>query len=154
MGAGTANSGTSRVGTTGTGILTSTDRRRCILMAPVLACLVQGCATLLNGPYQTIPLSSEPPGAETLVDGQRFETPVNVRLHRSRTHTVTFVKAGYERADVTLMQEETSLLGLNLFFYILLPPLIVVGPLIDYLSGSAYELTPAAVSVRLNEQLR
>jgi hypothetical protein len=51
-----------------------------------------GCATLINGRYQTIQLKSDPPGATAAIDGVVVVTPGDVRLKRSRDYRVLFKK--------------------------------------------------------------
>lgn len=59
-----------------------------------------GCATLFNSGSANVPMSSDPTGAEVIVDGnRRGTTPVTLELDNNSKHTVVFQKEGYK--DVT-----------------------------------------------------
>lgn len=68
----------------------------------ILAALlfVAGCGTLFNSSTKNVAMSSEPTGAEVLVDGNRMgTTPITLELDNQENHAVVFRKEGYQ--DVT-----------------------------------------------------
>lgn len=103
-----------------------------------------GCATIVKGTHQDIPVSSEPSGAAVLIDGVRQgSTPNNLRLSRKQSHVVTVELAGYETENVTLKPSMGGAVAGN----------IIAGGLIgwgvDASTGAQYNLHPDSVSVRL-----
>jgi hypothetical protein len=106
-----------------------------------------GCATLINGRYQTIHLQSDPPGAQATVDGVTVVTPAEVRLKRSRDYRVSFAKEGYEDAQGRIDQDLSG--------YALLNGVIGILPFfIDLALGGTHDLRPELVSVTLVEKQR
>jgi hypothetical protein len=69
--------------------------RRCpLLRAALLACvlLLSGCATIMHGSHQVVPVTSSPAGARVLVDGEAVGTaPVQLTLRRDRDAVVSVV---------------------------------------------------------------
>ncbi len=65
---------------------------------------ISGCATLMCGTSQNVPVSSNPTGADLQVDGSgSFTTPTTLRLERKRDHILVFTKDGYDQQSVTLL---------------------------------------------------
>lgn len=59
--------------------------------------LFEGCATIFSGSYDEIDLSSEPKDAKVLVNGKdEGNTPITLRLKKSKEYTIEFVKDGYK----------------------------------------------------------
>ncbi|MDX2059486.1 MAG: PEGA domain-containing protein [Gemmatimonadales bacterium] len=55
-----------------------------------------GCATLLASKSKEISLTTEPAGAEVLVNGNRVGlTPMRLKVEHGKSHTITFRKAGH-----------------------------------------------------------
>ena len=70
----------------------------------VVALAATGCATLqTNGSTQRIPVTSTPPAAEVLLDGQAVGvTPVEVVVSRRAEHEIRIVKEGWRSSEQTL----------------------------------------------------
>ena len=103
-----------------------------------------GCATILNGTSQKIPVSSEPAGAEVTVDSKNvYTTPVKLRLERRRDHALVFTKSGFDTQTVNVMHVlSESVCGNTLLF----------GPLgwvFDIFAGTQYKLVPDRIDVEL-----
>ncbi len=118
--------------------------RLCGLLLAALCLLTSGCATIVKGTHQDIPISSEPSGASVLIDGVREgSTPTNVRLSRKQSHVITLEMAGYETENVTLKPSMGGAVAGN----------IIAGGLIgwgvDASTGAQYNLHPDSVSARL-----
>jgi uncharacterized protein YceK len=103
-----------------------------------------GCATILNGTSQKIPVSSEPAGATVTVDSQdTYTTPVKLRLERRRDHALVFTKDGFSPQTVNVMRVlSESVCGNTLLF----GPL---GWIFDMCAGTQYKLVPDKVNVEL-----
>lgn len=105
-----------------------------------------GCATIIKGTHQDVPVSSEPSGASVLVDGVREgSTPATLRLSRKQSHVVTIELKGYDSENVTLKPSMGGAVAGN----------IVAGGLIgwgvDASTGAQYNLHPDSVAVRLRK---
>lgn len=56
-----------------------------------------GCATLFSGSKDEVELSSEPPGADVYINGQkRGTTPFSLMLKKGREYAIEFKKQGYD----------------------------------------------------------
>jgi len=114
------------------------------LLMLVVSLIQSGCASIINGTHQDIPISSEPSSAIILVDGVREgSTPANLRLSRKKSHVVTLELEGYETENTTLVPSVGGAVAGN----------IIAGGLIgwgvDASTGAQYNLHPDRVSVRL-----
>ena len=108
---------------------------------------LSGCATLMCGTSQNVPVSSNPAGATLQVDGSgSFTTPATLRLERKRDHILVFTKDGYEEQSFTLLH----VIGGAVCGNILLGGLI--GWFVDALTGAQYRLAPAKVHVELKKR--
>lgn len=108
-----------------------------------------GCATILNGTSQKIPVLSEPAGATVTVDSKNVYTvPVKLRLERRRDHTLVFTKDGFDARTVNVMHVlSESVCGNTLLF----------GPLgwvFDIFAGTQYKLVPDKINVELKSVAR
>ena len=118
-------------------------------MRPTLILLLilaaPGCATVLNGTTQKVPVRSDPPGAAVVVDGgvQTHTTPAVIQLKRKHKHVLTLSLAGHESQSVTLTPTLSGAIAGNILIGGL------VGGGVDLLSGGANKLTPSDVHVKL-----
>ncbi len=106
--------------------------------------LTTGCATIIKGTNQEIPISSDPSGADILVDGQLVgTTPADVEIKRKRDHLVEIKKTGYQPKSVPVVKNVGGAVWGN----------IIAGGLIgwgvDAASGAQNNLTPKTIYVRL-----
>ena len=120
--------------------------RLCGLLIAALL-LTSGCATIVKGTHQDVPVSSEPSGAAVLIDGVREgSTPTNLRLSRKQSHVISLELAGYETENITLKPSMGGAVAGN----------IIAGGLIgwgvDASTGAQYNLHPDAVSARLRQK--
>ena len=79
--------------------------RRALPFAFILALspLAHGCATILNGPNQTIHVETDPPGATVTVAGESHTSPVDLVLKRATKGLVVVIeKEGYVTRKVPL----------------------------------------------------
>ncbi len=62
-----------------------------------------GCARIFYGRYQTIPVTSRPPGARVTLDGEAVgTTPVSLRLTRKTNHVVRVEMDGREPLEIVM----------------------------------------------------
>ncbi len=80
------------------------------LLAPLLA----GCALLVSGTTQTVPVEAHPERAEVFVDGvsQGF-TPLELRLARAQEHTITLRVGDQSRTVLLTPRVQGGLLALD-----------------------------------------
>ena len=121
--------------------LKSSGRILIICLSSVYLC---GCATILNGTSQKIPVSSEPEGATVTVDSKNaYTTPVKLRLERRRDHVLVFTKYGFDSRTVNVMHVLSESVCCNT---ILFGPL---GWVFDIFAGTQYKLVPNKIHVEL-----
>lgn len=112
----------------------------------MLACLTGGCASIVKGTTQAIPVSSDPLGADVRLDGNKVgQTPMSVDAKRKTDHLLTIEKPGYQVESVAI----TRNIGGAVFGNIIAGGLVGWG--VDAISGAQWNLTPKTISVRLKE---
>ena len=106
--------------------------------------LASGCATIIHGTTQDIPINTNPDGciAKT-ADGQQCITPCQLSLKRKNDHVINISKEGYESSSVTVQHVVSGAVAGN----ILAGGLIGWG--VDAASGGQYRLVPELVSIQL-----
>ena len=114
-------------------------------LAIVLVLALAGCATIIHGSTQDIRVSSQPSGAVVRVNGMATTTPGVLKLERKGLHTLVFEKSGYRSVEVRLNKTVDGWLFGNILFG------GIIGLVIDFVSGSAYKLTPTEVNAVLGE---
>jgi len=126
--------------------MTTPPLLRCliVLLAGAANSLCTGCATIVKGTTQEVPVSSEPTGARVSVDGSAAgTTPTTVTLSRKANHMVTIEKEGYQSESVAITKSMSAAVAGN----------IIAGGLVgwgvDAVSGAQYNLNPTTVNVRL-----
>ena len=115
-----------------------------ILVLPTLW-VTTGCATIVHGNRQNVTINSEPQGALVRVDGLKGTTPFAASLARNQDYVVTIKKTGYKEEQI---QINKSFSGLSIIGNILW---LLVGVIVDFASGSAYNLNPTNVNVELEK---
>jgi len=110
--------------------------------------ILPGCATIVKGTTQSIPVASDPSRADVWVDGNlRGRTPVDLELKRKRNHLVTIEKAGHQSKSVPVVKD----VGGAVWGNILLGGLIGWG--VDATSGAQNNLNPKSISVKLEPSI-
>lgn len=93
--------------------------------ALALSPLLLGCATILNGPNQTIHVETDPPGATVTVGSERHTSPVDLVLKRtSKGLVVVIEKDGYVTRKVPLERGASPNTWIN---FVGLPAGLVAG---------------------------
>lgn len=109
-----------------------------------LAAFNGGCASIVKGTTQPIPVTSDPTGADVKLDGNKLgQTPLKVEAKRKADHLITIEKAGYQTESVAV----TRNIGGAVFGNILAGGLIGWG--VDAISGAQYNLTPTTINITL-----
>lgn len=120
----------------------------CVFRLSLLCILLAGgygCATIVHGTTQKIPISSDPSGASLTVAGQTTKhiTPCEVELSRKADHILKIEKDGCEPSTVEIRHVVSGAVAGN----ILAGGLIGWG--VDASSGGQYRLVPETVNVTL-----
>ena len=99
-----------------------------------------GCATIMTGKYQNIPVTSEPPGIKVRLDtGASITTPGSFDLSRNQDHTLVAEYPGCEPQQKELKHKLQGWFWGNIFLC------SVIGGIVDLASGACYELRPEKV---------
>jgi hypothetical protein len=118
------------------------------IQTAIISCLalflLGGCATIIHGTTQDIAITTDPSGAELLVDGsERYRSPAKITLKRKDDHFVEISKEGYHKETVNIKSVVSGAVAGN----ILAGGLIGWG--VDAASGGQYRLVPENVDMRL-----
>ncbi len=115
-----------------------------MLVLPMLG-FTMGCATIVHGNRQNVTVNSKPQGASVRINGLKGTTPFSASLARNEDYVVTVKKPGYKEEQI---QINKSFSGLSIIGNILW---LLVGVVIDFASGSAYNLNPTNINVELEK---
>ena len=75
--------------------------------------LFQSCATLIRGPSQEIPITSNPTGAKVIVDGKMAgDAPLSLDLKRGKSHIIRIEKQDYNPAVIEISQKSSPALSI------------------------------------------
>jgi hypothetical protein len=114
------------------------------LLTLFLLVALNGCATLMHGTTQDIDITTEPSGADLLLDGELYyKSPAVITMKRKHDHTVEISQAGYKREAV----EIKGTLSWAVAGDFLAGGAIGYG--IDAATGAQRRLVPEKVEVRL-----
>jgi uncharacterized protein with ATP-grasp and redox domains len=114
------------------------------LFAGLVLLSLSGCATLITGPNQKVPVTSDPSDASVLVDSKdTYTTPAKLRLKRNHDHVLVFSKEGYLEETVKLTHTISGAIAGNTVLFGL------AGLAIDNLSGAQFKLLPTSVHVNM-----
>jgi len=115
----------------------------CLVLALLSATNIS-CATIFNGTYQTVGVSSSPTGATVYLDGViKGQTPLMLDLSRRREAIIRVEKEGYEPAELAVTRGVSGWIWGNLVIGGL------IGLVIDFVSGGAYKIKPEALNATL-----
>jgi PEGA domain-containing protein len=107
-----------------------------------LSTVLTGCATLVNGTHQMIPVASSPAGARVSIDSvPAGVTPMVARVLRRQNHEVSITYDTFPPARFTLEHGMSGWVIPDFFVYI-------VPALADFSNGSAYTFPTDSLWVR------
>ncbi|MFA4923594.1 MAG: PEGA domain-containing protein [Ignavibacteriaceae bacterium] len=120
-------------------------RKLFILVAATAGLLAfSACSTILNTTTQEVELKSSPPNAKITVDGQKFGTsPQVVNIARGDNHVIKFELDGYESYETQLTRK------MSFWFWGNAANGFIPGMLVDFFTGSMYNLLPERVATEL-----
>ena len=107
--------------------------------------LVTGCGSVINGSHQSIPVTTNPPGA-TITETQTQDSalsPSVLDLKRDKDYVLTITKEGYETQTVKIQHVISGTAAGNLV------GLTILGTAIDNATGAAWDLKPENIVVTL-----
>jgi hypothetical protein len=107
--------------------------------------LLNGCATLIHGSHQTIPITSDPPGAQLNIGGSQYITPADVSLARDQEYQAVISKPGYETQTTEIHSSFSAATLVDLIF--------IIPWAVDLADGAAYSLEPESLELRLQPLL-
>lgn len=116
----------------------------CLLLVISFGLAVVGCATIMSGRMQQLPVTSNPTGATVTVGSTKQTTPATFNLDRkAAVYEVVVEKEGYEPVTIVLKK------GMNGWVWgnILLGG--IIGLIIDTSTGSAAKFVPSEIEVNL-----
>lgn len=114
-----------------------------VLSSVFVSFFLAGCATIINGRYQDVTITTNPPGASCTAGNQTLKTPVVAELRRSDEITVSCALPGYFPASTQLTRNWTFFGIYDWFFYI-------VPGLVDQALGTNHKFVPSEVALTLN----
>lgn len=104
---------------------------KCFLVL-VLGAALSGCATLVHGTSQRIPVTSSPQGARVLVDSVPIGvTPLVASVSRKESHVVSIVHDSFPAVHVALDRKLSPWVLGNLY-------LLYLPAIVDFSTGAAY----------------
>jgi hypothetical protein len=118
------------------------------LVLCLLAGTTAGCGAIFNGSSQTVSARSAPEGAQITVEpgGMKYTTPTEMSLERKNSYVLTFRKAGYSDASVTVRKKASAgIIILDVLFTGL------IGVIVDAATGSWNSLSPEDVTATLTK---
>ncbi len=119
-------------------------RRLNALLIFSLLIMSSGCATIMHGTTQDIGITTDPFGADLLVDGKdRYKSPATITMSRKDPHLVEVSKDGYQKETINIKQT----MSLATAGDVLAGGLI--GYAVDAATGAQCQLVPENAHVHL-----
>ncbi len=111
--------------------------------------LLSGCASLVNGKYQDIKVSSNPSNATITVepgDHKALKTPATLSLERKQgPYMLTIAMPGYKESKIYLKASTSGWVWGNVLIG------GIIGMIVDHSTGAANVLEPAEVKANLEK---
>lgn len=105
--------------------------------------IATGCASVFKGTSQTLTFSSDPSGAEVLIDGRsQGKTPLSIRLKKNKYETVLIRKKGYNSISRPLDKSYDAVALVNIFWDL---------STTDLITGAVYEYEPTSYHFALEK---
>jgi hypothetical protein len=122
-----------------------------VLFIILLVLTVSGCATMVRGTQQYVPINSTPTGAQVRVNGlPKGTTPVTIPLsRRGDEYIVSLEQEGYKKWELALNRERHPWALLNILF----GPFMIFGVIPDLINQANVTYTPEELNVKLEPLL-
>ncbi len=115
-----------------------------ISLTYILIFYLTGCATILNTTTEDVELITSPANAKITIDGKKFgNSPQAVNIERGINHTIKFELDGFDPYETQLTRK------ISFWFWGNVLNGLLPGMVIDFLTGSMYNLIPDNLSVEL-----
>ena len=115
-----------------------------LIMVLISVIFLSGCATIMTGTTQKVPVNSNPSGAVAKVDGGiTAVTPTIFNLERKTDHTIEISKEGYRTAQVILRHTLSGATCGNVLIG------GIIGVAVDSCSGAMFKLIPERIDANL-----
>lgn len=111
-----------------------------------LVLMASGCATIMRGSTQNIPVQTAPAAVSFDVGGLTYTTPTTLELERKEEYILEFSKEGYASSQIRISKHISG-------GYIILDALLtgLLGIVVDAVTGAWYNLKPESVTVSLSK---
>lgn len=127
-----------------------------VVVLVAACCMFSGCASIIHGGYQSVDITSQPAGAQVIIDGKNVGlTPKTIELRRKgrakdemkpkKEYIVKIQLDGYMAYEMKVKRELDAWFFGNLIFG------GVIGMIIDASDGAMYKLTPNQVVAQMGK---
>ena len=109
--------------------------------------LSSGCSTLVHGNRELVSFRTTPAGANVKIGMLRGTTPYTADLATDKDYVANISLEGYKDEQIQIVKSfraGTTILG-NIFW-------LLIGVVVDFVSGSAYGLDPNEVDLELEKK--
>ncbi|MGA9755459.1 MAG: PEGA domain-containing protein [Desulfobaccales bacterium] len=109
-----------------------------------LLIMSSGCATIMHGTTQDIGITTDPFGADLLVDGKdSYKSPATITMSRKDSHVVEVSKEGYQKETINIKQAMSLATAGDVFAG------GIIGYAVDAATGAQCQLVPENAHVQL-----
>jgi hypothetical protein len=108
----------------------------CLAGISAIILMASDCATLTSRPNQRIPVTSHPPGARIIVDGEDMgHAPLTLRLRKKASHTLRIEQDGFNPVEISIGSGKSGIGAVAVLGDVLLA--LATGLAADYLEWLA-----------------
>jgi TolB-like protein len=119
-----------------------------VFLCGLFSASLTGCASIMGGHHQVVPIESTPFGATVTVNDKEYgKTPILLALKRGQAQKIKIQAPGYFPRTFELKNELSGWYYMNPIFP--LPLVGILGMPIDRYNGAAWSLVPARISISL-----
>jgi hypothetical protein len=112
----------------------------------IMSILLSSCAGVIKGTDQTVSFTSEPSGAEVIIDGMSMgTTPFSAKLKKNKFSTVMIKLNGYRTVSRPIEKSYDPTAMLNVFWDL---------STTDMITGAAYEYSPNTYYFKLESEVK
>lgn len=117
-----------------------------IILISIAILSLSSCATVFTGTSQKLSVTSDPPGADVVINGiNKGQTPVTIDVKKELTgQPIELKKTGYRVSQFT----PTTMFNTTSILNILFP----IGFVVDALTGALMKYNPTSYDLKLEKQ--